>query len=160
MTLEIKHLVFNNLPEYLAVHGRAAAKRAVDKETSPPVAEQRPLAEQRNGARAAARGAAAEQTADAKMTKSENTENQRMPSTATCGDPVCSTLEPNKADANMQGDEQDCAPEGGGKAADASDPKASAAGNETASPMGAKRKRDEADGNHRDGVQRISTHVT
>lgn len=163
MTLEIKHLVFNSLPEYLAVHGRAAAQRAVEREESPPAAapvvEQRLPAGQRNGARPAAPDAAAELLSDANM-ESEHTENQNKASAqaANSADPPPSAVEEGKADANMQVDEQGGAEDVGDAGGDASEGKAGAGGSE-ASPLGAKRKRDDAEGNHRDGVQRISSHA-
>lgn len=171
MTLEIKHLLFASLPEYLAVHGRAAAQsqssqsiNQVNQVESPPnapasAAEQRPLTEQRNGAQPDAPSTAAAQVADTKM-ESENTENQNKADvqTTSAEQPCSSTRSHEKVDASMQGDEECCAADAGGTDGDAVDLKASVGGGEQASPVGAKRKREEGEGNHR--VQRISSHAS
>lgn len=161
MTLEIKHLVFNSLPEYLAVHGRVAAQQAVDQERSPPTAapavEQQPLSEQWNGEQADAPGTAAELISDTKM-ESEPTDKQSKASlqAVNSANPESSVKEEGNVDESMQGDEEGCT-DAVSDADDASEPKSSAGGSETDSPVGSKRKRDEAEANSRDGVQRITS---
>lgn len=165
MTLEIKHLVFNSLPEYLAVQGQMVAQKAADQEASPPAAvpaaEQRPATStgQRNWTRADATNGTAELMSDANANheQSENQAQAATRTTNTCHAPDSRDMD-TKTDVNMQGDSQGHLKEPGCSTSDGRDARACAS--ETASPLGAKRKRNEVDGNHRDGLQRISSHAS
>jgi hypothetical protein len=199
MTLEIKWLQFNSLPEYLAVHGRVAAQRSVDQETSPPAApaadvppappgaaevppaalppldataasqlaapaatDKRLAVATRNDTPSDVSVAAAKSKPDIKM-EAEHGHNEietASPSATSDDSPIFpfAMKQEVKADVIMQAREQGCNPNAGVVAGDVPTTKANA-GSGTASPLGAKRKRDQAEGMLHDGMQRITSHA-
>jgi hypothetical protein len=214
MTLEIKWLQFNSLPEYLAVHGRVAAQRSEDQETSPPAArpaeeeaaapaeeeaaapaeeeaaapaeveaaapaeveaaapaaplaapaatDKQPAVATRNDTPSVVSVAAAKSKPDIKM-EAEHGHNEietASPSATSDDSPIFpfAMKQEVKADVIMQAREQGCNLNAGLVASDVPTTKANA-GSGTASPLGAKRKRDQAEGMLHDGMQRITSHA-